>query len=149
MKMRNVMAAWIVIVMAMTTAAVAQRPAPARPMGPQSAMGMRGPATNCRVMIPNGARHNTLSCRCYVRPDGFNCMVLPTVIAARMDSMREERRDSMGGMRMDGRGRMRMGNDSMRMRGSMMMSNDSIRIAHRDSMMNDSLRAHRPNGRRP
>ena len=100
MKMRKVMAAWAVIIMVMVTAAFAQRPEPARPMDSPPFMGFMGRTENCRVMMPNGARQNTFVCRCYMNPQGFNCMILPRATAMAMDSMRE--------------GRMRMGNDSMR-----------------------------------
>ena len=142
MKMRNVMAAWIVIVMAMTTAAFAQRPEPARPTGTPPAF--MGRTENCRVIIPNGARQNTFVCRCYMNPQGFNCMILPRATAMAMDSMREGRMDSMRG---------RMGRPG-RMYG-MRMNMDSTHMAHRDSMRHhmdtlllDSLRARRQ-GRRP
>ena len=110
MNMRKVCVAWAVIMLVMVSAAFAQRPDGRPPF-----MNM-GVIHNCRVSGPGS---NALACRCYMTPDGATCNVLPKAIMARMDSMREGRRDSMVG-RMDRRP------DSMRMR------------MHRDSMIMDS-----------
>jgi len=136
MKMSKVIAAWVVIATVMATAAIAQTPAPVRPTGTPPFMGR---IENCRVMTPNGARQNTFVCRCYMNPQGFNCMILPRATAMAMDSMREGRMANMRPERLD---RMRMGNDSTRM-----AHRDSMR-QHMDTIQMDSLRARRQ-GRRP
>ena len=113
--MRKVCIAWAVITLVMVSAAFAQRPEGRPPF-----MNM-GVIHNCRVSGPGS---NALACRCYMTPEGATCNVLPKAIMARMDSMREGRRDSMMGRRMGGR------------------MSDSMRMRMRDSMMRDST--HRP-----